>query len=276
MYPSMPTDKEFEDLFREQLNGLEEMPPLNAWQGIREEIAVKPRRINTSWFIVPALFFLVGIATFLGLRKPAGEQKPVQHTTETGPASQPENSGQPERNATTPFEAGKQEKNGTPAKEELVIPGTERNSVYRTYLAVQKNAAKNTVKAPVLEASAKRNKPMAEVATTAQSEENSANYVAAQKQEALKIAEETSMNLAATATESLAEKTVISQNTNARKQKGVTEAITETFAPQSYPEAIADTVNNMVLEVNYSVQPEKKSWFGRFTHNLRSVFSSGK
>lgn len=273
----MPTDKEFEDFFREQLNGLEEAPPLNAWQGIREEIAVKPRRLNTSWYAVPALFFLIGIATFLGLRKPAAEKKTAQRTTETSPVFQPENSGQPEQKATTPYEAGKQEKNGTPAKEELVIPGTERNSVYRTYLAVQKNAVK--AKTPVLEASAKRSKPMAEVATAAQAEENAANYAAAQKQEALKIAEETSMNLAtATTTESVAEKTVISQHATAKKQKDVTEAITETFgAQQTYTEAIADTVNSMVLEVQYSVQPEqKKSWFGRITKNLRSLFSSGK
>jgi hypothetical protein len=273
MYLSMPTDKEFEDLFREQLNGLEEAPPSKAWEAIREEIAVKPRRTNTAWYVVlPALLFLIGIGTFFSLRKPEAELKTVQPTAESAPVSQPENGGQQEQNSTTPYEAGKKEKS---AKEELIIPGTERNSVYRTYLAVQKHAAKNKMKAPVLEASAKPNNATA--VNIAPAKGDVADYLVAQKQEALKIAEETTLTLAdGTSVKSEAEQVIVSQTVSAKKQKSVTEAITETFATQTYPEAIADTVNNMVVEVPYTVQPEKKSWFGRFTSNLRSLFSSGK
>ena len=76
----MPTDKEFEDFFREQFQGLEEAPPSNGWVKIKEEI--RPKTSIYKWLGTTFLVIVVSItALFTTLRHEARLQK--QHTAET-------------------------------------------------------------------------------------------------------------------------------------------------------------------------------------------------
>src|SRR4029079_1904469 len=61
MSPIMPTDKEFEDFFREQLGGLEEAPPADGWNKIREDL--KPWYVRYRKLTALALLFLLSVAT---------------------------------------------------------------------------------------------------------------------------------------------------------------------------------------------------------------------
>jgi hypothetical protein len=63
----MQTDKEFEDFFRERLNGLEETPPFNAWNKIKEDI--KPPRTYYREMAAVVLLCLISAVIFLGIKK---------------------------------------------------------------------------------------------------------------------------------------------------------------------------------------------------------------
>lgn len=75
----MQTDKEFEDFFRERLNGLEETPPPNAWNKIQADI--KPARTYYRELAAVALLCLLSIVIFLGLKNQP------ESTSEAGLAS---------------------------------------------------------------------------------------------------------------------------------------------------------------------------------------------
>src|SRR6478752_4735133 len=68
----MQTDKEFEDFFREQLNGLEETPPPNAWNKINKDL--KPPRTWHRELAALALVLLISIGTYFGYEKLAGKK----------------------------------------------------------------------------------------------------------------------------------------------------------------------------------------------------------
>lgn len=67
----MQTDKEFEDFFRERLNGLEETPPLNAWEKIKEDI--KPPRTYYREMAAVLLLCLISAFIYLGIKKQPGQ-----------------------------------------------------------------------------------------------------------------------------------------------------------------------------------------------------------
>src|SRR5687768_2019730 len=67
----MQTDKEFEDFFRERLNGLEETPPFNAWDKIKEDI--KPPRTYYREMAALLLLCLVSAFIFLGIKTQPGQ-----------------------------------------------------------------------------------------------------------------------------------------------------------------------------------------------------------
>src|SRR5687768_6222830 len=85
----MQTDKEFEDFFRERLNGLEETPPFNAWDKIKEDI--KPPRTYYREMAALLLLCLVSAFIFLGIKtqpgqtgKPEIAMAPKQENTSQG------------------------------------------------------------------------------------------------------------------------------------------------------------------------------------------------
>ena len=67
----MQTDKEFEDFFRDRLDGLEETPPFNAWEKIKEDI--KPPRTYYREMAALALLCLISTFIYLGIKEQTGK-----------------------------------------------------------------------------------------------------------------------------------------------------------------------------------------------------------
>jgi hypothetical protein len=84
----MPTDKEFEDFFRDQFQGLEEAPPADGWNKIKQEI--KPRSEGYKWFAISALFFAMSFTALVTTLKQENNRNLQMLTAKTQAVATPE------------------------------------------------------------------------------------------------------------------------------------------------------------------------------------------
>ncbi|HSI90478.1 MAG TPA: hypothetical protein VK927_05140, partial [Adhaeribacter sp.] len=83
----MSTDnKDFEDFFRERLEGLEEAPPANGWEKIRQDIK-QPWYRKVNWLAAAALLCLLSVAFYFATRLPQPAEQPLAR--QTGKTVQP-------------------------------------------------------------------------------------------------------------------------------------------------------------------------------------------
>lgn len=111
----MQTDKEFEDFFREQLNGWEETPPVNAWNKINKDL--KPKRTWYREMAAIALLLMVTVGVYLGRDYLAGNHLPEKTTAK---ATNTSAEVTPNAKVTTPQTAASEP--GKPTSEQAITP----------------------------------------------------------------------------------------------------------------------------------------------------------
>lgn len=228
----MPTDKEFEDFFREQFQGLEEAPPADGWNKIQQEI--EPRGSYLTWLTATVLIFAVSFtALFTTLRQQLQQRKADTQIVTGNQAAALQSENQAERIA-----LAKAEPAGTVATE----PEEEKEA--------------NTNKPAAFSA------PAATVLARSESAAPKAKSVSVLRRKV----NTTNSNAPVSATEALSasemkERLAAADKPAAPSPKAETNAELEatpgTITRVSEPEAKADTMGQMVQSVFYN--PDKKA-----------------
>ncbi|KAA9333636.1 hypothetical protein [Adhaeribacter soli] len=232
----MPTDKEFEDFFREQFQGLEETPPANGWVKIQEEI--RPKTSIYKWLGTTFLVIVVSItALFTTLRHEARLQKQPKAETVALEQANPAKVATQEQAAPVTLPVSEPSQNQAAAAKPA--QGSQPFSM-----------PKGTITAGYVKAATEKGRTRQAVKET--------NYA----QAALPVSENasartTGLHAADKATSPEPHSSQISsfQGTPTNRQPEI-EAIPATMQVEAEPEAETDTMGQMIQAVYYN--PDKK------------------